>query len=119
MLFVSVFIGILTNLIDNRLNDLRKGQSTVLESDHTLILGWSAQVFTVISQLVITNVHHHHSCIVILADRDRVQMEDRDPGPRSEEGRTRIVCRTGSPLDPTDVEIVSPETARSNHCSGP
>jgi len=52
---IVVFIGILTNVIDERIQSLRKGRSMVIESDHTLIIGWSPQVFTIISELVEAN----------------------------------------------------------------
>ncbi len=113
LLLVSVFIGILTNAIDHRIQDLRKGRSTVLENDHSLILGWSSQIFTIVSELVIARANHTHSCIVVLADKDKVEMEDEIRAKVPHPGRTRIVCRTGSPLDPTDLEIANPHAARS------
>src|SRR6201999_3758914 len=36
----SAFIGVMANSIDDRLQNLRKGRSAVIEHDHTLILGW-------------------------------------------------------------------------------
>lgn len=113
LFLVSIFIGILTNAIDHRIQNLRKGRSTVYESGHTLILGWSSQIFTIVSELVRANESRRYSCIVVLADRDKVEMEDdlHDHVPRR--GRTRIVCRTGSPIDVLDLEIVNPHTARS------
>ncbi len=113
LLLVSIFIGILTNAIDRRIQDLRKGRSTVLENGHTLILGWSPQIFTIISELVITNAHRRYACITILADKDKVAMEDEIQVHVPQTGRTRIVCRTGDPIAPADLEIVSPDTARS------
>jgi voltage-gated potassium channel Kch len=113
LLLVSVFIGILTNAIDHRIQDLRKGRSFVIENGHTLILGWSPQVFTIVSELIEANANQARACIVILADKDKVEMEDEI---RAKVGRTRhtqIVCRTGSPLDPTDLEIVNPQHAKS------
>ena len=35
-----------------KLADLRKGRSRVLERDHVVILGWSQQIFAVISELL-------------------------------------------------------------------
>src|ERR1700761_3865465 len=44
----SAFIGVLANTLDARLHDLRKGRSLVLERDHTLILGWSESIYTIV-----------------------------------------------------------------------
>jgi len=49
---VSALIGLINNGIDKKLEELRKGRSAVIERDHTVILGWSDQVFTVVSELV-------------------------------------------------------------------
>jgi len=34
---------------------LRKGRSQVLETDHSLVLGWSAQIFTILNELMAAN----------------------------------------------------------------
>lgn len=49
---VGTLIGIITNGIDAKLEQLRKGRSFVAETDHTIILGWSSQIFTVISEQI-------------------------------------------------------------------
>lgn len=110
---VSTLIGVLSSGIEGRLEDLRKGRSVVIESDHTLILGWSDHVFTIISELVLANANRKNPRIVILADKDKVEMEDEIRTKVPNTGKTRIVCRTGSPIDLDDLEIVNPQGARS------
>ncbi len=110
---VSLLIGILTSGIESKLDELRKGRSFVIEENHVLVLGWSPQIFTVISELVEANANQKESCIVILADKDKVEMEDEICAKVPNTRTTRVVCRTGSPLDLTDLEIVNPHVARS------
>ncbi len=110
---VSTLIGILTSGIEAKLDDLRKGRSFVVEQNHTLILGWSPQVFTIISELVQANANQKNPRIVILADKDKVEMEDEIRTQVPQTGKTRIVCRTGSPLDLADLGIVNPQSARA------
>jgi voltage-gated potassium channel Kch len=109
----STLIGVLSNGINTKLEQLRKGRSFVIEQDHTVILGWSPQVFSVISELVLANASRPRSCIVILAEQDKVEMEDQIRAKVGSTGRTRIVCRTGSPIDLADLEIVNPHRSRS------
>lgn len=73
---ISVLIGIISAGIDEKLKDLKKGKSKVLESDHTLILGWSEKIFSVIQQIIEANTNYKNRAIVILAEHDKVQMED-------------------------------------------
>jgi len=111
---VSTLIGILSNGLEERIENLRKGRSLVLENEHTLILGWTPQIFTVISELVAANESRKSGAvIVILADQDKVEMEDAISERISDTKNTRIICRSGSPMDMTDLEIVSPHSARS------
>ena len=110
---LSILIGVITSGIETRLEHLRKGRSLVVEEGHTIILGWAPQVFSIISELVIANENKKDSCIVILADKDKVEMEDEIRDRAGKTGKTRIVCRTGSPIDLDDLEIVNPHAAHA------
>lgn len=110
---ISTLIGIISSGIEARLEDLRKGRSFVVERGHTVILGWSPQVFSIISELVVANENQKDSCIAILAEQDKVEMEDEIRDKVGKTGRTRIVCRTGNPIDLSDLEIINPHAARS------
>jgi voltage-gated potassium channel Kch len=110
---VSSLIGVLTTGLEAKIGELRKGRSRIVEHGHTVLLGWSDQVFTVVAELVEANQSRRRSCVAILADRDKVEMEETIRARVGDLGRTRIVCRTGDPLKVADVELVSPATARS------
>jgi voltage-gated potassium channel Kch len=110
---VATLIGVLSSGIESRLTELRKGRSRVIETGHTVILGWSQQVFTILSELIEANANRRGACVVVFADRDKVEMEDqiraRVPDTRS----TRIVCRSGSPIDLDEIDIASVQTSRA------
>ena len=50
LLIVSALIGVIATGIDAKLSDLRRGRSVVIERDHTVILGWSDSVFTILER---------------------------------------------------------------------
>ena len=105
LFLVSILIGILSNEIEGRVDALRRGRSKVLENDHTVILGWSPQVFTIISELVEANKNRTRgAAIVILGDADKVEMESEIRERIPDTLNTRIVCRAGSPIDPYDTD---------------
>ena len=111
---VSALIGIINNGLEDKLDELRKGRSAVLENNHTLILGWTPQVFTVISELVLANESRKSGAvIVVFADHDKVEMEDAINDRIEDTKNTRIICRSGNPIDLNDLELGSPHTARS------
>ena len=110
---LSALISVLSNGLDDRLDELRKGRSRIIESDHTIILGWSAQIFPILAELAIVNEGKRKACIAIMADKDKLEMEDEIKSRLENARGMRIVCRSGDPMDLTDLEIVSPNTARS------
>jgi voltage-gated potassium channel Kch len=110
---VSALIGVLNNAIESQMERLRKGRSLVLETNHTLVLGWSTQIFTILNELMTANENQPNARIVILADKDKVDMEDEIRERVEVKGKTRIICRNGSPIDPNDLEIASPHAAKS------
>ncbi len=110
---VSALIGVLSNGLEDQMDRLRKGRSQVLENNHSLVLGWSPQIFTVLNELMIANENQNNARIVVMADKDKVEMEDEIRERVEVRGKTRIICRNGSPIDPNDLEIASPHQAKS------
>ena len=120
---VSALIGVLANGLDGRLGELRRGRSRVIETGHTVILGWSPQVFSIISELAFANRHlrvdrgskaaGRSACVVIMADRDKVAMEEEIRTTVPNTLGTKVVCRSGNPLDLDDLRIVSADAARA------
>lgn len=110
---ISTLIGLLTAGVEDRLETLRRGRSRVLENGHTVILGWSEHIFSVISELVIANENQKQSCIVVLGDHDKVEMEDEIREKVGDTKRTRIVCRRGNPIEMADLELVSLHTCKA------
>jgi len=110
---VSILIGTITSGLEARLTELRKGRSRVIEKDFTLILGWSSKVYSIIGELLIANENQKDPCIVILAERDKVEMEDDIRAKFAATKNTRVICRSGNPLDLDDLAVVDPHSARS------
>ncbi|MFO0619100.1 MAG: NAD-binding protein [Polyangiaceae bacterium] len=110
---VSAFIGIINNGLSNKLEQLRKGRSRVIEENHTLVLGWSSHVPTIVGELCLAAESAGGTTIVILADRDKVEMEDELRVKVPNRRDSKIVCRSGSPIDLDDLALGSPEAAKA------
>ncbi|MEU3668091.1 CASTOR/POLLUX-related putative ion channel [Streptomyces virginiae] len=132
LLFVSTLVSLITTGINQRIMSLRRGHSTVLEAGHTVVLGWSDQIFPVVTELVAANANQRRRAIAVLAPKDKVDMEDEiatglggtgvrpgpgstgaRPGTRTGTGTTRIICRSGPTTDPTVLARVSPQTSKA------
>lgn len=110
---VSTLIGVLSSGIEGKLDELRKGRSQVLEKNHTIIFNWSPSIFDVISELVIANESRRRPRIVIMATRDKVEMEEEIAAKVGDLKNTKVICRHGDPTDLHDLAIVSPNASRS------
>ncbi|HPG76086.1 MAG TPA: hypothetical protein PLU61_07870 [Rhodoglobus sp.] len=113
LIIVASLIGIISGAFDSKVEELRKGRSKVLEKDHTLILGWNSKVFPIVTEICIANESRRNAVIVVLADKDKVEMEDELRAMVGKTGKTKIICRTGDPMNLTDLEIANPANARS------
>lgn len=109
----SALIGVLSSGLEEKLGDLRKGRSQVLEKDHTIIFNWSPSIFDIISELVIANQSRRKPRIVIMARKDKIEMEDEIADKIGKLGNTRVICRSGDPTDLYDINIVNPQASRS------
>ncbi len=106
-------IGLIVAAVDSKVEQLRRGRSVVAERGHTLILGWSPRVFTLISEIVEANVNQRRGRIVVLAAEEKPVMEEAIRERVGDTKTTRIVCRTGDPSSPQDLLIANADEARS------
>ncbi|MFF1379423.1 hypothetical protein [Streptomyces sp. NPDC058308] len=110
---MSTLIPVISAGLQNQLARLRRGRSAVVESGHTVMLGWSPHVYTVLRELVEANRNQRRACVTILAEKDRPEMEAAIRERVGHTATTRVVCRSGDPTDPVDIAIVNPSSARS------
>lgn len=113
LFIVSMLVGLLSNGLKQKVDRLRRGRSRIVESGHTVVLGWSDQMFTIVTELVKAQASQKGSVIAVLADRDKLAMEEDIREHVGDLGRTRLVCRTGRPTEPRDLDLMNLAAARS------
>lgn len=110
VLFTSVLIGIITSAIEERIGDLKKGNSRVLENGHTVVLGFYPGEYTLLRQLILA-AGDDPACILVAEDTERDGMEQDISENLEYPKNVRIVCRTVDITDPASLEKCSLETA--------
>ncbi|MBK6950517.1 MAG: NAD-binding protein [Crocinitomicaceae bacterium] len=113
LFLLSILIGSISSGIDAKIGELKKGKSRVLESNHTLILGWSEKIFSILTEIIEANSNQKKPSIVILANRDKEEMDDEIRQRITNLKNTRIIVRSGSPLSSSAINVVNPNEARS------
>ena len=100
VLFSAVLIGLVNEGIIKKMNNLAKGQGRIIESGHTLILGFNDATFVLLNELIEANRNQAKAqCVVVLDNIDKETMDDeiRERIGKSRKHRTtRIICRSGS-----------------------
>jgi len=119
MLVFAMVVGIVSDALGEKVHDLRKGRSRVIESDHTLMLGWNDKSLAIIQELALANESEEGGVVVVLAENDKGDMEetlDAAVSTRDHPMRllgTEVVFRSGNPLMENELDKVSASTARS------
>lgn len=113
LLFLGALIGMISSIIESKIADLKRGKSVVIESNHSVFLGWSNKLRTAIVELSESNRSMTHSSIVILAARDKVYMEEELIPEIPHWSKTDVICRSGDPSYDLDLQMMSASTARS------
>ncbi len=113
-LFVtSILIGIITTGFEERFSALKKGNSSVLEKGHTLILGFNDGIYTFITELITANQNQKDACIVILTPDDKEEIEAAISQMIPQRNGTRIICRTGNITDTVMLNKCAVTAAKS------
>jgi hypothetical protein len=109
----SALIAFITTALDQKISELKKGHSKVVESDHTLILGWNERVVEVLRELFIANESEDDACVVVLAKMDKEEMDDYLKIHLPDRQNTRIVTRSGAESSLINLNIASVEQCKS------
>lgn len=113
-IFITSFlIGTISNAIKDKVTDLQRGKSRVIEKGHIVIIGFDENITSIIEELALASTNQKDAVVVIMAEEDKVEMEDTIRDRVSDLGNLRIVCRNGRPDSPKDLKICSLDTCKS------
>jgi len=122
MLVFALMIGIISESIGEKVDDLRKGKSRVIESGHTLMLGWNDKSLAIIQQIALANESEGGGCVVVLSENDKESMEETlKASVECLQGGlrllgTNVIFRSGNPLIEHEMLKVSVHSARAIIC---
>ena len=111
LFITALLIGLVSDTISTKLDELRQGLSPLQESEHVLVLGWSDLVLPLVNHLGLARPQG--ITIVVLADREKEEM-DAEVQAMEFEGNglpPRVLCRRGNPVLKTDLLRASADHA--------
>ncbi len=114
VILLSALIAVITTALDQKLAELKRGRSKVIEEGHTLIIGWDEQrIIEILRELILANESEKDACVVVLADEDKEDMDEALRMRIPDSKTTRIVTRSGKGTILTNLDMVSIEAAKS------
>jgi len=106
----SVLISLINNTMRTRIEELRKGDSPVLERGHVLLLGWNNKVFSILQQLARLQPGVK---VVILAPREIDMMQEQLRVAGIQREQIKVVLRSGVPSNHGELDRVAVNRAAS------
>ncbi len=117
MIVFAMFIGIVSDTIQETLDSFRKGRCRVIESGHTVMLGWNTKSMCILQQIALANRSEGGGTIAVLCSTDKEVMEQQLADQVEDDGfdlhGTNVVFRTGDPLNSQSLTQISASSARA------
>ena len=113
LVLFSSMVAFITQQFEERLALLRKGRSAVLESGHTLVLGFGDRLVDMLRELIIANESESDAVVVVLAQNDKEQMDDYLREQILDWQTTRMIVRSGNTASLPTLRKVGVEHADS------
>mmetsp|Transcript_58915 Transcript_58915/g.103103 ORF Transcript_58915/g.103103 Transcript_58915/m.103103 type:complete len:825 (+) Transcript_58915:103-2577(+) len=115
IIFFASILGVVVDVIREKMESLRQGRSNVIEREHCLILGFTDKTILLIMELCIANESEKGGVVVVLAPEGKEEMEHELALqlPVKHRRGTKVVFRSGSPLLIGDLVKVSAHMAKA------
>lgn len=113
VILLSMLIGFITTALDTMLYDFRKGRGKVIESNHTIILGWNERVVDVIRELILANESESKASVVILSNTDKEEMDNLITKRLPDMMTTEVITTQGDYANINELKRINLHSARS------
>lgn len=113
ILVAGTLIGLIAAGVEQRVEEMQRGRSMVVESGHIVILGASNRLPVMVNQLTLAGGDRRAGAIVVLADREPKELSDDVRSFVTDTRGKRIVFRWGDPTRRSDLRMVRIDKART------
>ena len=111
--FSGTIIGFLAAKISNFINNLKKGRSKVIDTNHYVIIGWNSSIFKIFQEIKIANENQSKPTILCFNGMDNVDMNIKINLEYPDRKNLRIITRTGDIYSTQDLARTNMEKSRS------
>lgn len=113
VIVAGLLISSLAGNFQERLESIKRGGSPVIEHGHFLILGWSEKIYSVIDQISEAYISQGKIVVVVMAERDKIEMEENLRDKVVHQDRMKLVVRSGNSQSLHDLSRVAFDQAQA------
>ncbi len=113
ILIAGTLIGLIASGVEQRVEEMRRGRSVVVESGHVVVLGGSSRLADVVDQLVLANRGRKNQAVVVLTDEEPADVADTVRLEVPDLRGTRLVVRHGDSTSVAALSLVALPRARA------
>ena len=113
MFITAGLIGAITTGLSDKLSQLRNSSSIILEKNHTVILGFSSHVISIIKELILANESEKNPCVVVLGRTAKDEMFNTIKKNIKDFKNTKIIFREGDRRIKNDLDQLNLNDAKA------
>ena len=93
--FSGTIIAFLAAKVSSFIEDLKKGHSHVIDTNHYVIIGWNSTIFKIFDEIEAANENQSKPTILCFNGLDNIEMNNRINTERPNTNNSRIITRSG------------------------
>ncbi len=113
ILLMSSLIGLISASLMDFILQVRKGVGNIEEKNYTLIVGWNFRVYKLITEIIRANLNVKAHTIIILSDKDKIEMDDEIKFNIDCPKKIKIITRSVDLLMLNSYKIIDLNSAKS------
>ena len=111
--FSGTIIAFLAAKVSNFITNLNKGKSTIIDTNHYVIIGWNANIFTIFAEIQTANLNQSKPTILCFNGLDNLEMRAMIDLEISKFKKIRVLTRSGDVYNIADLARTNAKNAKS------
>ncbi len=111
--FSGTIIAFLAAKVSNFITNLNKGKSTIIDTNHYVIIGWNANIFNIFAEIQTANLNQSKPTILCFNGLDNLEMRAMIDLEISKFKKIRVLTRSGDVHNIADLARTNAKTAKS------
>ena len=111
--FSGTIIAFLAAKVSNFITNLNKGKSTIIDTNHYVIIGWNANIFSIFAEIQTANLNQSKPTILCFNGLDNLEMRAMIDLEISKFKKIRVLTRSGDVYNIADLARTNAKNAKS------